>query len=125
MDYLTQAKTFLDRSKDTTDVEERTTHLSAAAEMLVKAIEELEQSRSMNGVSGLSQQEENVLALLQDSGSGPGQPVSVQSLLLVRAPRSSEQQLFAVLKSLELKGLLITDAAETGYELTEAGYLRP
>jgi Fe2+ or Zn2+ uptake regulation protein len=92
---------------------------------MAKAIEELERSRSMNGVSGLTQQEENVLALLQDSGSGPGQPVSVQSLLLERAPRSSEQQLFAVLKSLELKGLLITDAAETGYELTKAGYLRP
>jgi Fe2+ or Zn2+ uptake regulation protein len=96
-----------------------------ASQLMAKAIEELERSRSMNGVSGLTQQEENVLALLQDSGSGPGQPVSVQSLLQERAPRSSEQQLFAVLKSLELKGLLITDAAETGYELTKAGYLRP
>ena len=79
----------------------------------------------MNSVSGLSQQEEDVLALLQDSGSGPGQPVPVQSLLQVWAPRGSEQQLSAALKGLELKGLLTTDGAETGYKLTEAGRLRP
>lgn len=124
MDYLTQARTFLHRANDTNDVEERMTHLNMAAEMLAKTIDQLGQSRSMS-LSGLSRQEEDVLGLLQDRGSRPGQPVPVQSLLLAWGTRGSENALFAAVKSLELKGLLTTDAAETSYELTEAGSLRP
>ena len=123
MEYLTQARTFLHRAKDTNDVGERMTHLNMAADVLAKAMEELGQSRSMSGVSGLSRWEEDVLALLQDRGAGPGQPVPVQSLLLAWGTRGSEDDLFAAAKSLELKGLLTTNA--TGYELTGAGYLRP
>ena len=63
MDYLTQAKTSLHHAKDANDVEERMTHLDMAAEMLAKAIEEVGQSRSMSGFSGLSGQEEDVEAL--------------------------------------------------------------
>ena len=125
MDYLTQAKTSLHHAKDANDVEERMTHLDMAAEMLAKAIEEVGQSRSMSGFSGLSGQEEDVLALLQDRGSRPGQPVPVQSLLLARGTRGSQDELFAAVKSLELKGLLTTGAGERGFELTEAGHLRP
>ena len=100
------------------------THLSMAAEMLAKAIDELGQSRSVKNLSGLSRQEEDVLAVLQDRGSKPGQPVPVQSVLLAWGTRGSEGELCAAVKSLELKGLLTTDAAETGYELTETGFLR-
>ncbi|MEX1179332.1 MAG: hypothetical protein WEB63_00750 [Cucumibacter sp.] len=123
MDYLIQAKTFLHRAYDANDVEERMTHLNKAAEMLAKAIEELGQSRSARSLSGLSRQEEDVLAILQDRGSGPGQPVPVQSLLLAWGTRGSEGELFAAVKRLQLKGLLTTDA--TGYELTKAGSLGP
>jgi hypothetical protein len=124
MDYLTQAKTFLHRAQVANDVDEKMTHLKMAAEMLAKGVEELGQSRPMIGISGLSRQEEDVLALLQDRGSRPGQPVSVQSLLLAWGT-GSENELFAAAKSLELKGVLTTDVAQTGYELTHAGYLRP
>ena len=124
MDYLAQAKTFLHRAQVANDVDEKMTHLNMAAEMLAKGVEELGQSRPMIGVSGLSRQEEDVLALLQDRGSRPGQPVPVQSLLLAWGT-GSENELFAAAKSLELKGVLTTDAAQTGYELTHAGYLRP
>lgn len=125
MDYLTQARTFLHRANDANDVAERIAHLNMAAGMLAKAIDELGQSRPLRSLSGLSRQEEDVLAVLQDRGSGPGQPVPVQSLLLAWGARGSEGDLFAAVKSLELKGLLTTGAAETGYELTEAGCLRP
>ena len=101
------------------------THLDMAAEMLAKAIEEVGQSRLMSGFSGLSGQEEDVLALLQDRGSRLGQPVPVQSLLLAWGTRGSQDELFAAARSLELKGLLTTDAREMGFELTEAGHLRP
>ena len=74
MDYLTQAKTFLHRARVANDVDEKMTHLNMAAEMLAKGVEELGQPCSMIGVSGLSRQEEDVLALLQDRGSRPGQP---------------------------------------------------
>ena len=124
MDYLAQAKTFLHRAQVANDVDEKMTHLNMAAEMLAKGAEELGQSRPMIGVSGLSRQEEDVLALLQDRGSRPGQPVPVQSLLLAWGT-GSENELFAAAKSLELKGVLTTDVAQTGYELTHAGYLRP
>jgi hypothetical protein len=124
MDYLTQAKTFLHRAQVANDVDEKMTHLNMAAEMLAKGVEELGQSRPMIGVSGLSRQEEDVLALLQDRGSRPGQPVPVQSLLLAWGT-GSENELFAAAKSLELKGVLTTDVAQTSYELTHAGYLRP
>ena len=124
MDYLAQAKTFLHRAQVANDIDEKMTHLNMAAEMLGKGVEELGQSRPMNGVSGLSRQEEDVLALLQDRGSRPGQPVPVQSLLLAWGT-GSENELFAAAKSLELKGVLTTDVAQTGYELTHAGYLRP
>ena len=124
MDYLAQAKTFLHRAQVANDIDEKMTHLNMAAEMLAKGVEELGQSRPMNGVSGLSRQEEDVLALLQDRGSRPGQPVPVQSLLLAWGT-GSENELFAAAKSLELKGVLTTDVAQTGYELTHAGYLRP
>ena len=124
MDYLTQAKTFLHRAQVANDVDEKMTHLNMAAEMLAKGVEELGQSRPMIGVSGLSRQEEDVLALLQDRGSRPGQPVPVQSLLLAWGT-GSENELFAAAKSLELKGVLTTDVAQTGYELTHACYLRP
>jgi hypothetical protein len=124
MDYLTQAKTFLHRAQVANDVDEKMRHLNMAAEMLAKGVEELGQSRSMISVSGLSRQEEDVLALLQDRGSRPGQPVPVQSLLLAWGT-GSENELFAAAKSLELKGVLTTDVAQTGYELTHAGYLRP
>ena len=124
MDYLTQAKTFLRRAQVANDVDEKMTHLNMAAEMLAKGVKELGQSRPMIGVSGLSRQEEDVLALLQDRGSRPGQPVPVQSLLLAWGT-GSENELFAAAKSLELKGVLTTDVAQTGYELTHAGYLRP
>ena len=124
MDHLTQAKTFLHRAQVANDVDEKMTHLNMAAEMLAKGVEELGQPRSMIGVSGLSRQEEDVLALLQDRGSRPGQPVPVQSLLLAWGT-GSENELFAAAKSLELKGVLTTDVAQTGYELTHAGYLRP
>ena len=124
MDYLTQAKTFLHRAQVANDVDEKMTHLNMAAEMLAKGVEELGQSRPMIGISGLSRQEEDVLALLQDRGSRPGQPVPVQSLLLAWGT-GSENELFAAAKSLELKGVLTTDVAQTGYELTHAGYLRP
>jgi hypothetical protein len=124
MDYLTQAKTFLHRAQVANDIDEKMAHLNMAAEMLAKGVEELGQSRPMIGVSGLSRQEEDVLALLQDRGSRPGQPVPVQSLLLAWGT-GSENELFAAAKSLELKGVLTTDVAQTGYELTHAGYLRP
>jgi len=124
MDYLTQAKTFLRRAQVANDVDEKMTHLNMAAEMLAKGVKELGQSRPMIGVSGLSRQEEDVLALLQDRGSRPGQPVPVQSLLLAWGT-GSENELFAAAKSLELKGVLTADVAQTGYELTHAGYLRP
>ena len=124
MDYLTQAKTFLHRARVANDVDEKMTHLNMAAEMLAKGVEELGQPRSMIGVSGLSRQEEDVLALLQDRGSRPGQPVPVQSLLLAWGT-GSENELFAAAKSLELKGVLTTDVAQKSYELTQAGYLRP
>jgi hypothetical protein len=124
MDYLAQAKTFLHRAQVANDVDEKMTLLNMAAEMLAKGVEELGQSRPMIGVSGLSRQEEDVLALLQDRGSRPGQPVPVQSLLLAWGT-GSENELFAAAKSLELKGVLTTDVAQTGYELTHAGYLRP
>ena len=124
MDYLAQAKTFLHRAQVANDVDEKMTHLNMAAEMLAKGVEELGQSRPMIGISGLSRQEEDVLALLQDRGSRPGQPVPVQSLLLAWGT-GSENELFAAAKSLELKGVLTTDVAQTGYELTHAGYLRP
>jgi hypothetical protein len=124
MDYLAQAKTFLHRAQVANDVGEKMTHLNMAAEMLAKGVEELGQSRPMIGVSGLSRQEEDVLALLQDRGSRPGQPVPVQSLLLAWGT-GSENELFAAAKSLELKGVLTTDVAQTGYELTHAGCLRP
>lgn len=79
MDYLAQAKTFLHRAKDTNDAQERMTHLDMAAEMLAKAIEELGQSCSMSGVSGLSWQEADVFG--PPSGSWfqarPGCPGSV------------------------------------------------
>jgi hypothetical protein len=125
MDYLTQAKTFLHRAQVANDVDEKMRHFNMAAEMLAKGVEEVGQSRSMIGVSGLSRQEEDVLALLQDRGSRPGQPVPVQSLLLAWGTRGSENEFFAAAKSLELKGVLTTDVAQTGYELTHAGYLRP
>lgn len=125
MDYLTQAKTFLLRAKDTSGVEERMTHLDMAAEMLAKAITEVGRSRSMGGFSGLSRQEEDVLALLQDHGSRPGQPVPVQSLLLAWGTCASQDELFAAVKSLELKGLLTTDAGGMSIELTKAGHWRP
>ena len=124
MDYLTQAKTFLHRAQVANDVDEKMRHLNMAAEMLAKGVEEVGQSRSMIGVSGLSRQEEDVLALLQDRGSRPGQPVPVQFLLLAWGT-GSENDLFAAAKSLELKGVLTADVAQTGYELTHAGYLRP
>jgi hypothetical protein len=124
MDYLTQAKTFLHRAQVANDADEKMTHLNMAAEMLAKGVEELGQSRPMIGVSGLSRQEEDVLALLEDLGSRPGQPVPVQSLLLAWGT-GSENELFTAAKSLELKGVLTTDVAQTGYELTHAGYLRP
>jgi hypothetical protein len=124
MDYLTQAKTFLHRAQVANDIDEKMAHLNMAAEMLAKGVEELGQSRPMIGVSGLSRQEEDVLALLEDLGSRPGQPVPVQSLLLAWGT-GSENELFAAAKSLELKGVLTTDVAQTGYELTHAGYLRP
>jgi hypothetical protein len=124
MDYLTQTKTFLHRAQVANDIDEKMAHLNMAAEMLAKGVEELGQSRPMIGVSGLSRQEEDVLALLQDRGSRPGQPVPVQSLLLAWGT-GSENELFAAAKSLELKGVLTTDVAQTGYELTHAGYLRP
>lgn len=123
MDYLTQARTLLHRAKETDDVEERTTHLNMAAEMLAKAIEELGQSRSVRSLSGLSRQEEDVLDILQDRGSRPGQPVPAQALRQAWGTRGSEGELFAAVKRLELTGLLTTDA--TGYELTKAGSLRP
>jgi hypothetical protein len=112
MDYLTQAKTFLHRAQVANDVDEKMRHLNMAAEMLAKGVEELGQSRPMIGISGLSRQEEDVLALLQDRGSRPGQPVSVQSLLLAWGT-GSENELFAAAKSLELKGVLTTDVAQT------------
>ncbi len=118
MDYLTQAKTFLHRAKDTNDAEQRMAHLNMAAEMLAKAMGGRDQSRSTSGGSGLSRQEGDVLALLQDGGSRPGQPVSAHSLLLAWGTRGSEDELRTAVKKLELKGLLTTDAAETGYELT-------
>ena len=124
MDYLTQAKTFLHRAQVANDVDEKMTLLNMAAEVLAKGVEELGRSRPMIGISGLSRQEEDVLALLQDRGSRPGQPVSVQSLLLAWGT-GSENELFAAAKSLELKGMLTTDVAQTGYELTHADYLRP
>ena len=124
MDYLTQAKTFLHRAQVANDIDEKMAHLNMAAEMLAKGVKELGQSRPMIGISGLSRQEEDVLALLQDRGSRPGQPVPVQSLLLAWGT-GSENELFAAAKSLELKGMLTTDVAQTGYELTHAGYLRP
>lgn len=125
MDYLMQAKAFLHRAKDTNDAEERKAHLNMAEEILAKALEELDQSRSTSGGSGLSREEEDVLVLLQDGGSRPGQPVPAHSLLLAWGTRGSEDELLATVKKLELKGLLTTDAAETGYELTEVGCLRP
>ena len=125
MDYLTQAKTFLQRANDTNDAEERMSHLDLAAAMLANAIKEQGQMRPVSGSSGLSRQEDDVLALLQDRGSRLGQPVPVQSLLLAWGTRGSQDELFATVKSLELKGLVTTDAAETGFELTEAGSLRP
>ena len=125
MDYLTQARTFLHRAKDTNDAEERMAHLDMAAEMLAKAVEELGESRAMRGVSGLSRQETDLLALLQDRGSRPGRPVPAQSLLLAWRTRRPDDELFAAAKGLELKGLLTTNAAGTDYELTEAGCFRP
>lgn len=124
MDYLAQVRNFLHRANDTNDVEEKMTHLNMAAEMLAKAIDELGQSRLVKSLSGLSRQEEDVLAVLQDRGSRPGQPLPLQSLLLAWGTHGSQDDLFAALKSLELKGLLTTDAPETGFELSEAGHMR-
>ena len=125
MDYLKQARAFLHRAKDTNDAEERKAHLNMAEEMLAKALEEPDQSCSTSGDLGLSRQEEDALALLQDGGSRPGQPMPAHSLLLAWGTRGSRDELLAAVKKLELKGLLTTDAAETGYELTEVGCLRP
>ena len=60
--------------------------------------------------------------LLEAGGRDTWTPV--QSLLLAWGT-GSENELFAAAKSLELKGVLTTDVAQTGYELTHAGYLRP
>ena len=122
MDYLTQARTFLLRAKDTDDADEKMAHLNTAAEILAKAMEERRQSGSTSDRSGLSRQERDVLALLQDGGLG--QPATAHSLLLAWGTRGSEDELLAAVKKLELKGLLTTDAPETGYELTEVGHLR-
>ena len=125
MDYLAQAKTFLHRAKNAKDVEEKMTRLDMAAEMLAKAIEGRDQSHSWRTRSGLSSQELDVLDLFQIHDLRPGQLFPIQSLLLAWGTRGSKEELFAAVKRLELKGLLATDAAETGYHLTKAGFVRP
>ena len=79
----------------------------------------------MSGITGLSRQEEDLLALLQDRNSRPAQPVPVRALLMAWGTRGAGKELLAAAKSLELKGLLTTNAVGTDYELTEAGCLRP
>ena len=124
MVYLAQARTFLLRAKDTNDPVEKMTHLDMAAELLAKAIEEPDSPLTVSR-SGLSSYEDGLLALLQDRGSRPGQPVSLPSLLSAWCAYGSEDDLTAALKGLELKGLLVADAAEKCCELTDGGRLRP
>jgi hypothetical protein len=125
MDYLAQAGTLLHRAKETDDVEERTTHLNMAAEMLAMAIDGCNQRHSWSIGSGLSWQEQTVLGLFQVHDLRPGQLFPIQSLVLGWGTRGSSGELLAAVKRLELKGLVATDSAETGCQLTEAGYVRP
>lgn len=122
MDYLAQVRTFLHRANDTNDVEEKMTHLTMAADMLAKAVEGCDQRRSWSTGSGLSWQEQEILDLFQVHDLGPGQLFPIQSLSLAWATRGSEEELRAAVKRLELKGLLVREAAETGYQLTKVGH---
>ncbi len=124
MDYLTQAKTFLHRAQVANDIDEKMAHLNMAAEMLAKGVEELGQSRPMIGVSGLSRQERTCWPSFKIVALDPAS-LSRFSPFCWRGALVLKLNSLPLRRVLELKGVLTTDVAQTGYELTHAGYLRP
>jgi hypothetical protein len=119
MDYLTQAKTFLRRAKDTASAAEKESHLGMAVAMIEKAIEQRSEAPD---TLEFSWQEEEVLRVFAEKNARPSQDVNPQALLLAWGTRGPVDDLWAALDRLEERKLVRRNESETTYQLSDNGY---
>ncbi|MDR3423294.1 MAG: hypothetical protein P4L80_18990 [Xanthobacteraceae bacterium] len=114
MDYLAQAKMFLQRAKHTQQTDEKEAHLTAAAEMLEKAITAYENP------SELSWQERDALEIFRSKNARPNQKIGVLAIQQAWNVAVPTAELWAGMKGLQQKGFV--DGDQHAFWLTDAGY---